>query len=102
MDPHVLIIDFHAETPSGISLLKNLERALAWGKTQRAVATNASKTLPDDTLADWNKMRQEFDRDPTKPNPYEEPETCKYLDSLILPHANLRSRYDGIFETTTR
>jgi hypothetical protein len=62
---------------SGTSLLKNLRTSLAWGKTQRAVAKNASAPLSPETLADWTRMRQDFDQDPTKPNPYEEPESCE-------------------------
>jgi hypothetical protein len=30
----------------GITLLKNLQKALTWSKTQRAVADNASNRLP--------------------------------------------------------
>ena len=68
----------------GPGLLKNLKRALSWSKTHRAIADNVSKSLPEDTLAAWIKVRQEFDQDPSRPNPYEEPETCMYL-GLRLP-----------------
>ena len=61
----------------GITLLKNLEKALIWSKTQRAIANNASDRLPTETLADWDKMRRDFDRDKKQPNPYAEPEPCK-------------------------
>jgi len=65
-------------TPTlGITLLKNLQKALVWSKTQRAVANNASNRLPPETLVDWDKMRRDFDRDRKNPNPYAEPETCK-------------------------
>ena len=61
----------------GTSLLKNLQKSLTWSITQRAIADNASRRLPSETLTDWSRMRQDFDRDRTKPNPYEEPEACK-------------------------
>ena len=61
----------------GVSLLKNLKKSLAWSKTQRAVANKAPESLPADTLAQWSTMRQEFDQDRAKPNPYEEPEACE-------------------------
>lgn len=61
----------------GITLLKNLQKALIWSKTQRAIADNASNRLPLETLADWDKMRRDFDRDNKKPNPYAEPEACE-------------------------
>jgi len=64
---------------SGIFLVKNLRKSLSWSKTHRAVAKNASKCLSASMLADWNKMREDFERDGTKSNPYEEPETCKLL-----------------------
>ena len=66
----------------GVSLLKNLRKALTWSKTQHANADKASQGLPATTLTDWTNMRNEFDRDRKKPNPYEEPETCKLLRSL--------------------
>lgn len=63
----------------GVSLLKNLQKSLFWSKTQHTVVNKASECLPTDTLIDWNKMQQEFDQDHTKPNPYEEPDTCKFV-----------------------
>ena len=73
--------------PSGFSLLKNLQKALVWSKTQRAVANNASSRLPPETLAEWNKMRRDFDRDPKSPNPYQEPEACKLPGLFVsFPH----------------
>ena len=30
-------------------------------------------------LAEWTKMRLDFDQDRNKPNPYEEPRTCEFL-----------------------
>lgn len=82
--PRFLSLPFFA----GASLLKNLRRALTWSKTQRAVADKASESLPSTTIASWNKMRLEFDRDRHKPNPYEEPDTCK-LKYLLFVHTVL-------------
>ena len=59
--------------------------ALVWSKTQRIIAENASARLEPDALADWVKVRQDFDRDPTKPNPYEEPEACTYFPLGLWP-----------------
>lgn len=68
---------------TGTTLLKNLKRALSWSRTHRAIADNVSKSLPEDTLAAWIKVRQEFDQDPSKPNPYQEPETCMFPGPLL-------------------
>ena len=88
-------------SPLGVSLLKNLRKAHTWSKKQRAVADNASKCLPTTTVTDWTKMRQEFDQDCKKPNPYEEPETCKFLYSfLALLCANYRSRHGQLSEAS--
>lgn len=83
----------------GVSLLKNLRKALTWSKTQRAVADKASQGLPATTLTDWTNMRQDFDRDRGKPNPYEEPDTCKLLRSLSTSlYTNPCSCYNHISE----
>ena len=64
----------------GTSLLKNLQNSLAWSKAQRLIAEDASQSLSKETLAEWTQMRLDFDQDRTKPNPYEEPETCESLE----------------------
>jgi len=58
--------------PSGILLEKNLRRSLAWSKSQREIATLMSASYPVTTVDEWRKMRDEFDLDQSKPNPYEE------------------------------
>jgi len=60
----------------------------------------ATARLPDDTLAEWVKMRETFDEDPAKPNPYEEPESCELstLPVFYLLCPNCRSRHDGLSE----
>jgi hypothetical protein len=92
-----VLIFFH----SGFSLLKNLRKSLSWSKTQRAVANRASDSLSTETLADWSAMRKKFDQDRTKPNPYEEPETCKlFALRLVFPKANNPyGCHDGISES---
>ena len=96
---HLQYLSFHP----GVTLLRNLQKVLVWSKTQRAIADNASARLLDDTLVDWAKMRQDFDRDRTKPNPYEEPETCELpqtfpplsvLIFIVVTMATLRRQFD--------
>lgn len=75
----------------GTTLLKNLKNALSWSKTQRKVADSASSSLSKETLAAWTKVRQEFDWDPSSPNPYEEPEACTFPGpSFMRPHTHLQ------------
>ena len=56
----------------GVSLDKNLRLSLAWSKSQREVATLVSGSYLDATVNEWRKMREEFDLDQSKPDPYEE------------------------------
>jgi hypothetical protein len=65
---HILILN------SGTSLDRNLRRSFAWSKTQREVATLISKSYPAAVVNEWRKIRDDFDRDPLKANPYEEVE----------------------------
>lgn len=74
-----LIVAFVLTSFPGNSLLKNLQNSLAWSKAQRIIADNASGPLSPETLTTWANMRTDFDRDRKKPNPYEEPQTCKYV-----------------------
>lgn len=61
----------------GTFLLKNLRRSVAWSKSQRAFAVAISAKHPEDIIKEWSEMREAFDKDATKPNPYEEPKTCQ-------------------------
>jgi len=66
----------------GMSLDRNLRRAHAWRTSQRKVANLISETFTADVVSKWHLMRVDFDLDPSKPNPYEEPEyrtTCLVL-----------------------
>jgi hypothetical protein len=98
----------HSPLLSGTTLLKNLQKSLSWSKTQRTVANNASQRISASTLADWKKMREVFDRDRTKPNPYEEPEICKLAGfslCLSLAHPLLIlncSRHSEVSEASAR
>ena len=80
---------------------------MSWSKTHRVIADNASKSLPEDTLAAWTKVRQEFNRDPSKPNPYEEPETCEFSGMLLTdscvhsPKQSSRWKLSGVNLKTT-
>ena len=63
----------------GKFLLKNLWRSLALSRTQRTFALAMSAKHPADVLQRWANMRDNFDKDPTKPNPYEEPHVRKLV-----------------------
>ena len=58
--------------PLGTFLNKNLQVSLAWSKSQRKVATLVSESYSTAIVDEWRKMRDEFDLDQSKPNPYEE------------------------------
>ena len=64
---------------SGTTLKRNLRRSLAWKKSQREVATLISGAYSTATVEKWCKMRDEFDLDNSKPNPYEEVDNRKSL-----------------------
>lgn len=69
---------------SGKTLERNLRRSLAWKKSQRGVATLISGAYSTATIEKWNKMRDEFDLDNSKPNPYEEVDNRRSLSSNFL------------------
>ena len=62
----------------GKLLEKNLRRSLVWKKSQREVATLMSAAFDSTTVDKWHQMRELFDRDQTKPNPYEEVDNRMY------------------------
>ena len=64
---------------TGTALERNLRRSLAWEKSQREVATLISGAYSAATVDKWRKMRDEFDLDNSKPNPYEELDNRKFL-----------------------
>ena len=68
---------------SGKMLERNLCRSLAWKKSQREVATLISGAYSAATVDKWCKMHDEFDRDNTKPNPYEEVDNRRSLSWSI-------------------
>ena len=70
----------------GTLLYKNLRRSLVWSKSQRKVATLVSESYLPTTVDEWRKMRDEFDLDQSKPNPYEEVDNraCSFNNYLIL------------------
>lgn len=75
----------------GTSLVRNLQRSLAWSKTQREVATLISASHPPDVVDNWREMRDNFDRDPSMPNPYEEAEQRTVSPFLIRSPLTLPS-----------
>ena len=72
-------LDSPSEIEPGVFLLKNLRRSVAWRNSQRAFATAISGKHSKDVIKEWSKMRDAFDEDPTKPNPYVEPKGCQFL-----------------------
>ena len=64
---------------SGTMLKRNLRQSLAWKKSQREVAALVSDAYPTATVEKWCKMRDEFDLDNSKPNPYEEVDNRRSL-----------------------
>jgi len=70
----------------GKSLDKNLRQSLIWSKSQREVANLISESYPADVVNKWRKMRDDFDRDSSRPNPYEEVNNRKTCRILKLTH----------------
>ena len=79
-----LLFDVPPNVKPGVFLLKNLRRSVAWSNSQSAFATAISARHPKDIIEEWSKMREAFDKDSRKPNPYEEPKTCK-LTAVFSP-----------------
>lgn len=76
----------------GSSLATQLDRAIEMRKDHSEAFDDHNRTLDKDTQAKWTKMVEDWEVDPNKPNPYEEPETCEYIESLdqvILFSCNL-------------
>ena len=70
---------------SGKLLEKNLRRSLVWEKSQRDIATLMSGAFDAATVDKWRKMREEFDSDHSKPNPYEEHDNRTFISSEMPP-----------------
>ena len=70
----------------GASLDKNLRRSLLWSNSQREVANLICKSHPKELVKTWKQMRDRFDRDSSKPNPYEEVESgaTNLLPSFLI------------------
>jgi hypothetical protein len=68
----------------GATLDRNLRRSLAWRKSQREVATLISESYPAAIVDKWRIMRENFDRDRSKPNPYKEVEEREFPYLLCL------------------
>ena len=52
---------------------------LAWGKSQQEIANLLSASYPADIVSKWHKMQDNFDRDSSKPNLYEEADNRMFL-----------------------
>ena len=75
----------YIHTSIGTNLRKALEKAWKWGRIQRDVANSFDAMISEHTLRRWEEMVAEYKRDPTKPNPFEEPEFCKLFSSPLTP-----------------
>jgi hypothetical protein len=68
----------------GTSLEKSLRRSLAWSKSQREAAKLMSGSFETAIVDSWRKMREAFDLDQTKPNPYEEVDNRAFFPRQIF------------------
>lgn len=76
--------------PLGSSLAGQLDLAIEMQKTHCEAFADHNNTFDDVTIAKWTTMVTDWEADPEKPNPYDEPETCKF-DTCInqtIYHAN--------------
>ena len=71
--PHYFFLTLHL----GALLMKNLRRSVRWSKIQRTFALAISAKYPPDILQRWTRIREDFDRNPKKLNPYVEPRIRK-------------------------
>jgi hypothetical protein len=55
-----------------VHLRKTLEKAWKWSKAQREVANALDGSVPGGTVRKWQKMVDEYKKDKSKPNPFEE------------------------------
>ena len=51
-------------------------------KKQQAAFQSLSATFPSATVEKWSKMVDDWEKDMTKPNPYEESNTSVFLSTL--------------------
>ena len=65
----------------GGHLKKVFERAWKWSKSQRAVATSLGEAVSPQTLQAWQKMVDDYNSDPKKPDPYTEPKNSTSISS---------------------
>jgi len=70
-------------TSAGVNLRKSLEKAWKWGKIQRQVADSFDAMISEDTFRQWTDMVAAYKIDPTKPNPFEEPEAGKLFSPPV-------------------
>jgi hypothetical protein len=75
-----------------VTLNKNLKTSLAWFATQREVAMLMSSSYPEAAVSKWTAMRDDFDRDSSKPNPYQEAEQ-RMVSCLIYSSTNTILRF---------
>jgi len=68
-----------SECLPGEQLKKVLERSWKWSKSQRAVATSLGEAVSPKTLEAWQKMVADYKADPSKPNPFAEPEISMFF-----------------------
>lgn len=68
---------------SGPQLYQDLVAAIEQRDKQREFFAEFNSTIPSEVSREWEQLVQDFEEDPTGPNPYEEIETGKsYLEKL--------------------
>jgi len=55
-------------------------------KKQQVAFQSLSGTFPSATVEKWTKMVEDWEKDMTKPNPYEESNTSMFLSTLSSEH----------------
>jgi hypothetical protein len=63
-------------------LEKNILKANEMALEQRQAASNFSATFPDKTVKGWTRMVEEWEANPSYPNPY----VLKELGKFLFPY----------------
>jgi len=61
----------------------SFQKSFVMKKRHRLLADKHTLTFPTDTIEKWREMKREWDEDHSKPDPYQESETCESHSSKI-------------------
>ncbi|KAI0038056.1 hypothetical protein FA95DRAFT_1506105, partial [Auriscalpium vulgare] len=81
-------VNWRKLTRIGTALRKNLRQAVTELKRQRSAFEEYTAMLPAELTTEWEAMVRAWDKDRTKPNPYDEPITTTTLTDVKLAIAN--------------